>query len=422
MSNDLNKDTINDISEIITSKIEQVYNTSLTMANLRLLNNYKEDKQEWVKKQRNDLAVLKRDVANVVKKEIQPLFNTIETALIIAYAYSRKISDTKDLTKEQVQTIRQEIKERKDKEFSKNLARIQKQTAKTMNKIPNIIEKMQSRNISQVSYSLRKEPSIEEMYNGILKQTESGIENAPKIVYKDNRQVSFLSYADMKNRTELQHLTNQNQMEAGREAGLVFWLCSSFGDSAKDHVDYQGKIYVDRDWESIIEDEETRNKVAQYIFSNGILTKQDVEDGEPYLTTRPNCRHSWLAINTEEVIGGKDVNKMLKENDMIKNGAYEEKKAQARDSLRYQERKIREWKLKEQEKQIMLEKTPAGEEKDAIEKQLQRIKSYERIHQASARNIVKNNSTFLEREPVRENPRLIKTDLGINYEKKYYKN
>lgn len=418
----MDKDTINDIAELISAKMEQIYNTAVTMANLRLLNHYKDKPTEWAKKQRNEIGALKRDVNTLVKKEVKPLFSTIEKALLLAYALTRSNSKNKALNDEELSNIREELKEQKNENFDRQLKALQRESVKTLNKLPNTIEQMQKKNIIQVGskYSIMKEPNVQELYNGIVRQTQLGIENAPKITYKDKRNVSFTSYVDMKNRTMLQEYTNKAQTEAGRNAGLIFWLVSSFGDSAKDHVDYQGKIYIDRDWESMV-DEETRKQVQDYISANGTMIKQDVEEGEPYLTTRPNCRHRWMPMNTEEVLGDKSTNTMLKENDMLLNGKYEQEKANARDKLRHEERLIRKYKLQAEETNIRIDKTPTEELREEEKKKLQQINANIKVHQRKARELVKDNSTFLEREYTRENPRLIKSDLGYKYYSKYYK-
>lgn len=418
----MDKDTINDISELISAKMEQIYNTAVTMANLRLLNHYKDTPKEWAKKQRNEIAALKRDVNNLVKKEVKPLFSTIDDALLLAYALTRSNSNGKELTKEELTNIRKELRAQRNENFDKQLKELQKEAVKTLNKLPNTIEIMQKKNIIQVGsrYSIAKDPDVSKFYNEIVEQCKNGLQNAPPIIYKNGRKMPLISYADMKNRTMLQEYTNKAQTEAGRNAGLIFWLVSSFGDSAKDHVDYQGRIYVDRDWQSMV-DEETRKQVQDYIDANGTMVKQDVEEGEPYLTTRPNCRHRWMPINTEEVLGGKSTDKMLKENDMLLNGKYEQEKANARDKLRYEERLIRKYKLQKEEASIRIDKTPQGELREQEQKKMQHINGKIREHQRKAREVVKDNSTFLEREYARENPRLIKTDLGYKYYSKYYK-
>jgi hypothetical protein len=418
----MDKDTINDIAELISAKMEQIYNTAVTMANLRLLNHYKDKPTEWVKKQRNEIGALKRDVNTLVKKEVKPLFSTIEKALLLAYALTRSNSKNKALNDEELANIRAELKEQKNENFDRQLKALQMESIKTLNKLPNTIEQMQKKNIIQVGskYSIMKEPDVNKFYNEIVEQGKNGLQNTPPVVYKNGRKMPLISYADMKNRTMLQEYTNKAQTEAGRNAGLIFWLVSSFGDSAKDHVDYQGKIYIDRDWESMV-DEETRKQVQDYISANGTRIKQDVEEGEPYLTTRPNCRHRWMPMNTEEVLGGKSTNTMLKENNMLLNGKYEQEKANARDKLRYEERLIRKYKLQAEETNIRIDKTPVGELREEEKKKLQQINANIKVHQRKARELVKDNSTFLEREYTRENPRLIKSDLGYKYYSKYYK-
>ena len=418
----MDKDTINDIAELISAKMEQIYNTAVTMANLRLLNHYKDKPTEWAKKQRNEIGALKRDINTLVKKEVKPLFSTIEKALLLAYALTRSNSKNKALNDEELANIRVELKEQKNEDFDRQLKALQMESVKTLNKLPNTIEQMQKKNIIQVGskYSIMKEPDVNKFYNEIVEQGKNGLQNAPPVIYKNGRKMPLISYADMKNRTMLQEYTNKAQLEAGRNAGLIFWLVSSFGDSAKDHVDFQAKIYLDRDWESMV-DEETRKQVQDYISANGTMIKQDVEEGEPYLTTRPNCRHRWMPMNTEEVLGGKSTNTMLKENDMLLNGKYEQEKANARDKLRYEERLIRKYKLQAEETNIRIDKTPVGELREEEKKKLQQINANIRVHQRKARELVKDNSTFLEREYTRENPRLIKSDLGYKYYSKYYK-
>lgn len=418
----MDKGTINDIAELISDKMEQIYNTAVTMANLRLLNHYKDKPTEWAKKQRNEIGALKRDINTLVKKEVKPLFSTIEKALLLAYALTRSNSKNKALNDEELANIRVELKEQKNENFDRQLKALQIESVKTLNKLPNTIEQMQKKNIIQVGskYSIMKEPDVSKFYNEIVEQSKNGLQNAPPIIYKNGRKMPLISYADMKNRTMLQEYTNKAQTEAGRNAGLIFWLVSSFGDSAKDHVNFQGKIYIDRDWESMV-DEETRKQVQDYISANGIMIKQDVEEGEPYLTTRPNCRHRWMPMNTEEVLGGKSTNTMLKENDMLLNGKYEQDKANARDKLRYEERLIRKYKLQKEETNIRIDKTPIGELREKEKKKLQQINANIKVHQRKARELVKDNSTFLEREYTRENPRLIKSDLGYKYYSKYYK-
>jgi hypothetical protein len=87
-----------------------------------------------------------------------------------------------------------------------------------------------------------------------------------------------------------------------REKGNVFYLASSHNDCAKDHVDYQGKMYVDR-----IHPKELNG----YIRQHDIKTIQWVMGKPVWFITRPYCRHYFVSIPTEQVLH-KSIKKLKK--------------------------------------------------------------------------------------------------------------
>ena len=88
-----------------------------------------------------------------------------------------------------------------------------------------------------------------------------------------------------------------------------FALVSKHFDSAVDHADYQGKIYL------LTNDlQESELLLANKL---GITrTLASVMHDKPYLITRPNCRHYFITLS-ESDIGSKSVDTLLKENKMI---------------------------------------------------------------------------------------------------------
>ena len=105
-------------------------------------------------------------------------------------------------------------------------------------------------------------------------------------------------------REYLQNLTNSG----------VFYLCSSHINPAKDHADWEGKIYIAADWTSRC-DPDMHGKIEAYVRNHDIRTVEWVT-GEPvYLVTRPNCKHYLIEIPIEEVLSS-SVNKLLKAHDM----------------------------------------------------------------------------------------------------------
>lgn len=88
-----------------------------------------------------------------------------------------------------------------------------------------------------------------------------------------------------------------------------FALVSKHLDSAIDHIDFQGKIYL------LTNDlQESELLLAKKIGINKTLAS--VMHDKPYLITRPNCRHYFITLS-ESDIGNKSVDTLLKENKMI---------------------------------------------------------------------------------------------------------
>lgn len=88
-----------------------------------------------------------------------------------------------------------------------------------------------------------------------------------------------------------------------------FALVSKHLDSAIDHIDFQGKLYL------LTNDlQESELLLARKIGINKTLAS--VMHDKPYLITRPNCRHYFITLS-ESDIGNKSVDTLLKENKMI---------------------------------------------------------------------------------------------------------
>lgn len=88
-----------------------------------------------------------------------------------------------------------------------------------------------------------------------------------------------------------------------------FALVSKHLDSAIDHQDFQGKLYL------LTNDlQESELLLANKLGINKTLSS--VMHDKPYLITRPNCRHYFITLS-ESDIGSKSVDTLLKENKML---------------------------------------------------------------------------------------------------------
>ena len=81
----------------------------------------------------------------------------------------------------------------------------------------------------------------------------------------------------------------------------VFYLCSKHSNPAKDHAEYQGRIYVDRFWREKVSGR-MYYAVLSYIKNHQIKTVQEIMGPPVYLITRPYCKHYFIPLDTEAVL------------------------------------------------------------------------------------------------------------------------
>ena len=84
----------------------------------------------------------------------------------------------------------------------------------------------------------------------------------------------------------------------------VFYLASTHGDGdvAIDHKDFQGKVYIDSQWQKYILDQDIRKEIVDYIKKHNVKTIQWVTSRPVWFVTRPNCRHYFKNMNTYDVL------------------------------------------------------------------------------------------------------------------------
>lgn len=94
----------------------------------------------------------------------------------------------------------------------------------------------------------------------------------------------------------------------------IFYLSSQHKDCAKDHINLQGKIYIDAEWGKYV-GEELKPAVREYIAEHNVITMQEVTSRPYWLITRPHCRHYLKAIDTKQVLN-KSIKKLLRKYNM----------------------------------------------------------------------------------------------------------
>lgn len=123
------------------------------------------------------------------------------------------------------------------------------------------------------------------------------------------RVMSLMSAVERKSDSRNKKLALKQTLRDNRaRSGLpiVFYLCSYHEKPAKGHKDFQSKVYVDRFWKSTIDSKPELHwlvdPIRAYIRNHSVLTVQEVTEGEPYLITRPYCRHRMIPIDTWTIL------------------------------------------------------------------------------------------------------------------------
>lgn len=96
----------------------------------------------------------------------------------------------------------------------------------------------------------------------------------------------------------------RNAVVGSRAHGEVFYMISGHQKPADGHRDYQYTLCVDRYWRSVLDDEDEMivKAVSKYIRDNNLPSMQHLMLHDPYIVTRPNCKHRFVPISINEVL------------------------------------------------------------------------------------------------------------------------
>lgn len=387
----MNKERIDDLIDILGEEYARIENT-FVIRNSEQLFKYLDNPKKWKVEQLNHRATFRNEIIGNAREQLRVLNEKAEKVFLLAYKEVDK--DTIKVTEKEIiaenlpSNVKKQIKQIKDFN-TKQIAKLANQSLKTYTKQVRIIDSLST---------------PETLYDVVKKQVPKGVENGVKVVYEDGKQFTWKAYMEMNIRTTVHQEMVEHQDKVGAKVNQIFYMCDSFADCAPDHADYQGKIYYN-------EECDIPPEVQAYIDSHGIQSKQQVQYGEPYLTTRQNCRHNFHAITTDEVMSMSSDDILEKEN--LKHGEYKESNYQALQQQRYNERQIRKWKMQLENAKRIRQETRL---KDSVDLKKARSKVWE--WQAKQRQLMKENKEVLHRQYDRENARVIVNDLGVKYDYK----
>ena len=259
---------------------------------------------------------------------------------------------------------------------------------------------------SGMSNILRLEHS-NSLRDAIFKQTQLGINNGLKIAIRGGRKIGYKEYMEMNVRTTVQREIGSQQLAAGKQAGVVFYISNVYADCADDHKDYQGKIYYDERYDTFGYDKDTLAQIQNVIQRKNMIGIKRVREEAPYLTTRPNCRHKLVPISLEQAIGRtEDVISGLR----LSSGTYNDKAYQNTQKQRYNERTIRFYKTRMDNNKLLAETSGDSQYLEQAARDRVLVSKW----QKSQRELLDENHD-LERDYRRETQKILLQDLGVRY-------
>lgn len=388
----MNKERIDDLVDILAEEYGRAENTMAVRVQQELFKHL-ENPSDWETWQYSTQDSFRKDVSGIASDALKKINAKAEKAILLSY---------REISKDAIEVTEREIvvKDLPDS-LRKDIENVRKWNAEKVAMLANRAVETKRETVRFLAQTTKPD----DLYEAVKKQMPKGIANGIRVAYKDGTTRSWRAYMEMNIRTTLAQESAEMQVEAGTAAGIVFYACDEFADCAPDHADYQGKVYYNADAD--ISDE-----VRAFIEDEGMLSMQEVMNGDPWLTTRPNCRHNFHALTVEEVMT-KPASKIVEDNG-YKFGEYDEKNYRALQEQRLNERMIRRYKLRaetaskvngETGTRIMTEQRRAAEEK---------IREW----QKRQRDLIRENKGILERNYARENAKLMAEDVGVKYDYK----
>ncbi len=365
------------LSQKLGDRLSEIANALRLEIMSNLIKGYKKDSTRWLILQNNLLRDFKTKSNNLIdqsQKELKTLLNN---------------DNSTNLTKAQHKYIA--------KELTNGIVFLRDDAIKSYQSI-----------VNSTMQELRSNKALE-LSTALENHLKSGIDLGT--VYQDGKVFKFDTYFEMKARTEIQTEIKDNMIQTGHDAGVIFYITSYYGDCAKDHADYQGKIYFDRDWRANAPKDRIE-EIENYISSNKLMSVQEVTGAPVYLTSRPNCRHYFQAIDIDSVLGAKnekDVSKLRSERDLNFNGKYKPEKYKALQQQRANERKIRAEKQEIEKNEKLLALHPGDK---GLQAQILNGEARVRSIQKDQRELIKNNPNLdrnYDREQVGN-----RIDFGVN--------
>ena len=345
------------------------------------------------------------EVANkVVDKSFKQLFKKTDKNLLKDYTERTGVIQEnktfKELLEEQINDTAEAMQRNEVKTYTDLLKDIEKTHNKNLDELLNLPQEQR----------LKKEKDM--LVNEIIECYDAKPDNR---AINESRRIEI----ERDLRTYLQREATAITINVSKENGYYLFLCNSLKDSADDHCNYQGKVYITRDYKNIVS-KESMEQVENLIKSQKIDFLEDIIDGTikytyflkngekrvrgVFLTTRWNCRHFFTPITYNEALNKEQT---IKDKE-LSNGKYDPENYKALQTQRRLERELRALKSR---KLILKEQLKYATNNHTLKRDLKEVNKKIKECETALENIC--NTYNLPRAYNREQVESLTYDLGI---------
>lgn len=348
------------------------------------------------------------EVANkVVDKSFKELFKKTDKNLLKDYTERTGVINEnktfKELLEEQINDTAEAMQRNEIKTYTDLLKDIEKTHNKNLDELLNLPQEQR----------LKKEKEM--LVNEIIDCYDA---KPDKRAINESRRIEI----ERDLRTYLQREATAITINVSKENGYYLFLCNSLRDSADDHCNYQGKVYILKDYKNIVK-KESIEQVENLIKSQKIDFLEDIIDGTikytyflkngekrvrgVFLTTRWNCRHYFTPITYNEALNKEQT---IKDKE-LSNGKYDKDNYKALQTQRRLERELRALKSR---KLILKEQLKYATNNHILKRDLKEVNKKIKECEIALENICKQYN--LPRAYNREQVESLTYDLGIKKE------
>jgi len=256
----MDRDKEFDLARGVAKRYEEL-NLIINLWTIKYLFQHANNINSWVGFMLASRNAFQRSIQKQIDKYVKPVKEAQN------WAYERESKEWNEMLNESGEMEQPDIKIELDFIRSKAMTSFD-------NVVNDIVSQIGTDNLPVTDSGLAREPLYKVLERSIAKRVPT------YVTYSNGRKVPYRTYIEMKLRTDLAQKSTDKILE---NQEIELYQSTYFYDSAPDHREAQGKVYVKAKF---------KDKYPQ------LTTVEEITGDPVYLTTRPNCRHTLQPIKS----------------------------------------------------------------------------------------------------------------------------